>query len=412
MTDKTDNAELSFMSRHSFTHLPLGAVVILALLVAGCSTQARTTDPAPAAVAPLAVETAPVAKRTIDRFLRVTGSVIADEQAEVSAEANGRVVATPVERGTRVTQGTLLARISPAETSAQLLEAEANVAQIEARLGLSPGRPFDRTRVPDVMNAKAALDLAEAEFYRIRSLLAQNVVSQSEFDQRRTQVEAARQQYQVAQNSAEQSYRSLEAARARLVLARKAVDDTFVRAPFSGLVAERSVSIGDYVTRGTRVATVVRIDPIRVELTVPEQYVSRIAAGQTVRLALDAYPGEEFTATLQFVSPGLRSDQRALTVEARAPNPDGRLKPGLFATAFVQQPQGAPALLVPSTALETVAGTTRVYVVRNGVVDERIVTLGETAGDLVEITSGATAGEPVVLEPKGRLTDGQAVTAR
>ena len=116
----------------------------------------------------------------------------------------------------------MLVRISATETSAQLQEAEANAAQIEARLGLSADQAFDPHRVPDVMNAKASLDLAEAEFGRIKSLLDQKVVSQSEYDQRRAQVDVARQQFQVAQNVAEQSYRSLQAARARIDLARKA----------------------------------------------------------------------------------------------------------------------------------------------------------------------------------------------
>ena len=197
------------------------------------------------------------------------------------------------------------------------------------------------------MNAKASLDWAEAEFNRIKSLLDQKVVSQSEYDQRSTQVQAARQQYLAAQNSAQQSYRSLIAARARIDVARKASADTSVRAPFDGLVAERLVSIGDYVTRGTKVAAVVKIDPLRVELTVPEQYLSRVSSGQAVRLTVDAYPGETFAAKVRFVSPALKTDQRALTVEAIAPNADGRLKPGLFATALLQEPSPAPALLVP-----------------------------------------------------------------
>jgi RND family efflux transporter MFP subunit len=360
----------------------------------------------------VAIAAAAVESRPIDRYLRVTGSLMADEQAEVSAESAGRVIETPVERGARVSQGSILVRISAAETSAQLQEAEANAAQIEARLGLTGSRPFDPKRVPDVMNAQASADWAEAEFSRIGSLLEQKVVSKSEYDQRKTQVEAARQQYQMALNVAEQSYRSLESARARVTLARKAMADTTVRAPFSGLVAERVVSIGDYVTRGTRVATVVRVDPMRVELTVPEQAVSLISVGQPVRITVDAYPGEAFTAKIRFVSPSLRPDQRALTVEAIAPNPDGRLKPGLFATASILRPRSAPALLVPTTAVETVSGTSRVYVVKGDTVEERIVTLGETVGPQVEITSGVTAKDRVAAEPKGRLADGAQVHVR
>jgi len=387
----------------------LAAVVsALSLTVAACNS-AESTVSAEAKPEPLAIATTVVEHRPIDRYLRVTGSLTADEQAEVSAEAAGRVIATPVERGSRVVQGTVLARISSTDAAAQLQEAEANAGQIEARLGLTPGAAFDAKRVPDVMNAQASLEFAEAEFARMKSLLEQKVVSQSEFDQRRTQVDAARQQYQVAQNTAQQSFRSLEAARARVALARKAVADTTVRAPFAGLVAERLVSTGDYVTRGARVATVVRVDPMRVELSVPEQSVSLVKVGQTVRLTVDAYPNETFEARVRFISPSLRSDQRALTVEAVAPNHDGRLKPGLFATASIQQPVGPPATLVPASAVETISGTSRVYVVRDNKVEERIVTTGETVGDLVEITAGIAKGDVVAAEPKGRLTDGMPV---
>ena len=391
----------------------VAALLSLASLAAGCASNSpASAAEAAAAPVPVSVAVVPVESRPLERTLRVTGSLVAEEQAEVSAELAGRVVATPVERGTRVGPGTLLVRISDAETAAQLLEAQANAGQIEARLGLAAGQPFDPRRVPDVMNAQASLDLAEAEFARIRSLLDQKVVSQAEFDQRRTQVEAARQQYKVASNLAEQSYRSLEAARARVALASKAIGDTAVRAPFSGIVAERAVSVGDYVTKGARVATVVSIDSLRVELSVPEQAVAQIKVGQQVRLTVDAYPGEEFSAAVRFVSPSLRVDQRALTVEAVVPNKDGRLKPGFFATALIQQGAAAPSPVVPENAVETIAGTSRVYVVKDGKAEERIVTLGEKAGTYVEITSGVAAGDRIVGEPRGRITDGMTIAGR
>lgn len=400
------------MSR-SFAVLASALVVVFAAVSAGCSSgtpaAAATVTDAPE---PLAVPTLTVESRPLDRHLKVTGSLVAGEQADVSAEIAGRITATPVERGSRVDRGALLVRISDSETAAQVLEAEANAAQIEARLGLSAGEPFDPRKVPEVLNAQAALELAESEFARIRSLLEQKVVSQSEFDGRRSQVEAARQQYRVTVNAAEQSYRSLLAARARVALAKKSLSDTAVRAPFTGLVAERAVSVGDYVARGTRVATLVSIDPLRVELTVPEQAIAQVSAGLPVRLFVDAYPSEEFAAVIRHVSPALRADQRALTVEAIAANKDGRLKPGLFATALIGQGAPAPALLLPESAVETVAGTSRVYAVKDGRVEERIVTLGEKIAGEVEIASGLAAGETVVDEPRGRVADGMAVRTK
>ncbi len=384
-----------------------GILSLVALGLTGCGSE--TT--AAAATAPPAVDVRAVTVQSqpIERFLRVTGSLTADEQAKVAAETSGRVIATPVERGSRVAAGTVLIRISGTEADAQLREAEANAAQIEARLGLNTGEAFDPARVPEVLNAKASLEWAEADFNRIKALLDQKVVSQAEYDQKLTAVQAARQQYVSAQNAAQQSYRSLIASRARIDLARKAAADTTVRAPFAGLVAERLVSTGDYVTRGTPVATVVNIDPLRVELTVPEQYLGQVRAGQAVRLSVDAYPDTVFNAKVRFVSPALQTNQRALTVEAVAPNADGRLKPGLFATALLQRPDPQPALLVDASAVETVAGTSRVYVVAGEKVEERIVTLGERAGNRIELATGVKAGERVVINPRGKLTDGTRV---
>ena len=388
--------------------VPAGAL-LAALATAGCGEPTAAAAPPPEA-APVSVRVVQVEKRPIDRFLRVTGSLAADEQAEVAAEIGGRVIGTPVERGSRVAAGSVLVRLSGAEADASLREAEANAAQLEARLGLAPRDAFDPARVPDVLNARASLDWAEADFNRIKALLDQHVVSQAEYNQRSAQVQAARQQYQSALNGAQQAFRSLEAARARVDLARKAAADTVVRAPFAGLVGERLVGTGDYVSKGTKVATIVRVDPVRVELTVPEQYLSQVRTDQPVRLSVDPYPGEVFAARVRFVSPALKADQRALTVEAVAPNSDGRLKPGLFATALLQQLSPAPALLVPTAAVETTAGTSRVYVVSSdNRVEERIVTLGDRVGDLVEVASGVKAGERVAANPRGKLADGARV---
>src|SRR5262245_37815665 len=353
-----------FMIRRFVPSILLAAAVAAAAAGAACSAgDAKTKEQA---AAQPAIQVAPVgaADRPIARFIRATGSLMAEEQADVAAETAGRVVSAPVERGTPVTQGAELVRLSPTETDAQLKEAEANAAQIEARLGISSGGAFDVNAVPEVQNAKATAELTQSEFNRIKSLLDQRVVSQSEYDQRRTQAEAARQQFEAAKNGAAQQYQALQASRARVALARKAFTDTTVRAPFNGAVAERLVSVGDYVNRGMKVAVVVRTNPLRVKLTVPEQFISAVASGQTVNFEVDAYPGRRFEGKVQYVSPALQAEQRALTVEAVVPNPKGELKPGLFATARIEQPARTPGILVPVDAVQTTAGTSRVYVVK------------------------------------------------
>ena len=362
--------------------------------------------------APMAVATAAAAAEPIKRFIRVSGTLMAQEDAGVAAEIAGRVVATPIERGSPVASGDTLIRILSTEVDAQASEAEANAAQIAARLGTADGRGFDADRVPEVANARAAYDLANTEFERTQQLQERQLVSQSEFDQRKAQAEAARRQYDVARNGADQQYQALIAARARVTLARKAVDDTTVRAPFTGVVGERLVSVGDYVTRGTKVATVMRVNPLRLELTVPEQYASSVSEGRAVALEVEAHPGTTFTGRIRFMSPAVKADSRSLIVEAVVDNVDGRLKPGFFATARIEQGSSTPAILVPAVAVRTMAGTTRVYVESGGLAEERIVTVGETLGDRVEITSGLSAGERVITAGVERVSDGARVEAK
>ncbi len=388
----------------------IAAAALIPLVVAACSAADGKTKDKDSSGAPRVVVSPAVAvEQPIARFIRATGTLIAEEEADVAAETAGRVVSAPIERGSRIAQGAELIRLSPAETDAQLKEAEANAAQIEARLGLAPGGSLDVDKVPEVQSAKAAYDLAQSEFRRIQPLLDQRVVSQSEFDQRRAQLDATRQQYEAAKNGATQQYQSLQAARARVALAQKALADTVVRAPFTGIVNERLVSVGDYVTRGMKVAVVVRVNPLRVELTVPEQYISAIAVGQPVTFEVDAYPGRQFTGRVRFVSPALKADQRALTIEAVVPNPDAELKPGLFATARIQQPNPMPAVLVPASAVQSTGNVSRVYVLDGDHVDERIVTVGQSVGALVEISKGVKAGEQVATTHLPQLADGTAV---
>jgi RND family efflux transporter MFP subunit len=384
------------------------ATLLAAALASGCG-----SSPAPKAAtagpAATAITVAKVQQQLVNRVLRVTGTLMAAEEAEVAAETSGRVTSTPVERGSRVAEGTPLITIVQIEAQAGAADAEANVAQLEARLAIVSGAPFEIEQVPEVASAKASRDLAEAEFARIRSLLDQKVVSQAEFDQRRTQVEASSNQYRAARNAAQQQYRMLEGARARSSLARKSLADTVVRSPFAGLVVERKVSIGDFVTRGTKVATVVKIAPLRVELTVPEQSAGLVKPGEQVRLQVDAFPGRYFGGEVRFVSPSFRADQRALTVEAVVPNPDDALKPGMFASAEITLPASDPSAVVPAEAIRSVAGISHVFVVHGDKVEQRMVTPGAALGPLTEVRMGLSAGESVATSGIDALADGAAI---
>ena len=352
------------------------------------------------------------AESPIARFIRVSGTLTAQESAEVAAEIAGRVVATPVERGSRIGASGDLVRIAATEVDAQAREAQANAAQIEARLGIAGGTAFDVARVPEVASANAARGLARTDFARTQTLHKAQLISQAEFEQKSAQLESVERQYDVAVNGAAQQYQSLMAARARVTVAQKALADTVVRAPFAGVVGERFVSVGDYVTRGTKVASVMRVDPLRVELTVPEQYVSVVETGRPVTFEVDAYPGETFTGQVRFVSPSVNADTRALLIEAVVPNGTGRLKPGLFATARIEEAAPRPGILVPATAVRTIAGTARVFVVQGDRVEERVVMTGQVVGPRVEIADGLKAGETVVAAGVDQLVDGVRIVVR
>jgi multidrug efflux pump subunit AcrA (membrane-fusion protein) len=383
----------------------------LALLLSACGDSgSQAAAPAESKPAPIQVETASAEQKEIARFLNVSGTLVAEEQAEVAAEVQGRVVGTPVERGTQVAVGSTLVQVAADEAKAQAQEADANVAQIQARLGAAESPDFDLDRVPEVAAARASRDLARADFDRAGMLYERKLVSKSEYDARQAQADNAQRQYETARNGAEQQRQALAAARARLALARKAVADTVVRAPFPGVVAERLVSVGDYVTRGTKVATVMRVNPLRLELTVPAQFISAVAVGRQVTLEVDSYPGQSFTGQVRFVSPGVRADSRALVVEAVVPNASGLLKPGLFVTARIEQGKPTPGVLVPAAAVVTTTGTSRVFVVVDNHVEERIVTIGQQVGDRVEATSGVTATDVVAISNLAKLADGTEIT--
>jgi RND family efflux transporter MFP subunit len=405
------------------------SVLLLLIAASGCGTAKGESSPEAAPAAALTVVAVAAIERPIVRFIRVTGTLAAEEQADVAAEVQGRVVATPVERGSRVTEGSDLIRIAPAEAAAQAAEAEANAAQLEGRLGLADGAPFDLDRVPEVANARATLTLAQGDYDRAKMLFDKKLLSQAEFDQRSAQAEVTRRQYDIARNGAVQQYQALLGARARVSLARKALADTVVRAPFAGVVGERLVSVGDYVTRGMKVVSVLRTNPLRLQLTVPQQDSLEVGVGRSVSLLVDTAPGKVFTGQVRYVSPALQADSRTLVVEAVVPNPDGSLKPGTFATAQIEQRSPTPGVVVPAAAVRTVAGTARVYVVAGDRVEERLVTMaqttaqnsgstgastgasseGGTGGNVVEITSGLAAGEQVATTNVAQLTDGARV---
>jgi RND family efflux transporter MFP subunit len=191
-------------------------------------------------------------------------------------------------------------------------------------------------------------------------------------------------------------------------LAAQNVGDGVVRAPFAGVVAERFIEVGQYVRQDTKVVTLVSLDPIRLELSVPEAEVARVAEGAEVSFGVAAYPNRRFSGKIRFVSRVVRASTRDLVVEALVPNPDRALMPGMFAD--VELAIGAQTLpSVPKSALYVKNDQTRVFVVASGRIEERVVALGPAFGERVSVLRGVGAGDRVVVSDPSQLINGQAV---
>jgi membrane fusion protein (multidrug efflux system) len=335
---------------------PILAAAMIALAAAGCSRSAGARAAAPAPTpAPIPVQGATVESRVLPRVLEVTGALTADESADIAAERDGQVVSVRVERGSYVEKGTILATLDDREAKAQLDQ------------------------------ARASLAWADSESARYAELRQKQVVAKSE-------------------NQRKETDRDLN--QAALALAEKNFTDCVIRAPFSGVVTEKKISAGAYIRKGQAICGLVKIDPLRAELAIPESAVSAIQVGQKAKLNVQSFSERAFDATVRYIGPSLHSESRTLVVEAIVPNPQHLLKPGLFVTARVSLPKADETLLVPSAAVLTDSGVSHVFVLGPQRVTERIVALGDRYADLIEVHSGLTAGERVVVSPDRRLTDG------
>jgi RND family efflux transporter MFP subunit len=369
------------------------------------------------------VTTAPAVVRQLPRFFEATGSLAADEQTDVAPAVAGKVVSVGVDLGSYVQRGAVLvrlddrdARIRLEQAQAQVTQAQAAVRQAEARVGLRSGQSFDVERVAEVGAARVALELAEKQLRRYERLIESGDVSRSSYDQQKAQRDQLQQQYEAARTVASQNYAAVVTARAAVASARtqietqrKAIADAVVTAPISGFVAERPADLGEYVTTASKVATIVRTNPLRMRIDIPEQTISAVQAGQGVSVNVSAYPDRAFNGRIARISPNVTATSRTLTVEAEVENNDGLLKPGQFATVRIQQGAAASAVLVPVRAVHTEGASSHLFVIKNGRAEMRLVQLGQTEGDLVEIRSGVAADEQVAVSNVEQLSDGMAV---
>ncbi len=421
----------------------LGAA-LACLLTAACggAKSAESTGANPPAAAPRGTPTVAIVQavsRPVSASVQVTGSFVAKETSDVAPETAGRIVETPVDVGDFVKEGQVIAqledrdaRLRQDQAQATESQAEAALRQAQSRIGLGQGQEFNASNVPEVLSAKgnyesanAQAKLAEADARRYENLIKTGDVSQSAYDKARTQADtavaqanSARQQYEATLNSARQNYQgvmtaqaSLAGIRAQSAMAKKAVEDTLLGAPFSGYISARPVAAGQYVALTNKIATILRITPIRLELQVPESNASQIRAGVGVETTVPGYPGRNFPGKVTAINPAVDPSSRTFTVVAEFPNGDLALKPGMFATARILLPASTTGIFVPRQAVLTDATTnsSQVFFIRDGKARVAVVQLGAVDGDLVQILSGLSANAVVAVDHLKDLYDGESV---
>ncbi len=443
--------------KHAVAVITIG----LALFMSACSGSSATSNNANAANAnqskTVSTKIVAASVREVPKFIEATGTFQADESTDVAAETSGKVAQTLVGEGDFVATGDVLVRLderdaslrlqqsraAESQTRAQLTQAEAQFRQSQASLGLDKGGNFTIDNIPAVLQSRAALvsrlsdlKLAETTERRYTNLLETGDTSRLVVDQRRNETEKARaavnearENQKAAENTARQGNQAIAASRANVenaqaaiesaqaatALAAKTVADTTIRAPFSGYVSQRAIAVGENVSPTTPIATIVRTNPIKVILQIPEKEAGQISAGMSVSASIAAYTDRNFAGRVSAIKPLVNQTSRSLQVEALFENSENILRPGMFGTARVLQPGGDKGIYVQRAAIITDAATNSlgVYVIDGDAARLRTVQIDESTrgAEEIRILAGVNEGERVAVSNAEQLFDGVKVAA-
>jgi membrane fusion protein (multidrug efflux system) len=356
--------------RVTITLVTLGVIVALALsakmvgLLGGnahAESEASAAGGPPGGMPPMPVDVDSARRGTVVDAVRATGRIEAVQAIELRPDEQGRITELLFREGQAVAAGTPLVRLDDA-----LLRAQAE-------------------------RAAAERDLAQQQLARVRRLRSENAAPAADLER------------------AEATARSAEATLAVLQLQ---IERSTVKAPFAGVVGQRLVSVGDYVTTATRLLTLQTTDPQHAVIEVPERYAGELRPGQTVEFTVAAQPERTFRAVVEFIDPVVQPTSRTIVVKARAPNSAGLLKAGMFIEARLAIARRAGAVVVPEDAVQPQRTANVVWAVVDGKASRRVVQLGSRSQGVVEVLSGVEAGELVVVGGLERMAEGMPVAPR
>jgi len=344
--------------------LRVGTALLLVACATGCGKgKADAAAAAAKGAAPPAipVEVAVAQRDTVIDAIAATGQVEAMQSIELRADVAGRLTEILVKEGSLVARGAALFKIDDAELRAEVARAEA-----------------DR-------------DLAQQSLQRTRELQAQRASSQADLER------------------AEATFRSTNAG---VELLKVRLDRTTVRAPFSGILGQRLVSLGDYINSDSKLATLQTVDPERAVFQVPERYATSLKQDQRITFQVAALQDRQFVGRVDFVDPVVQLPARTITVKAVVANPKGELQPGMFVEVRLETALRPNAVVIPEEAILALQQESFAWVVVEGKATRRVVSLGVRTPGFVEITDGVRAGEQVVIGGVEKMSEGAPVAPK
>jgi RND family efflux transporter MFP subunit len=343
----------------------------------------------------------------MEETVTVTGTLAAYDQAAVSAKVPGRLKSIAVDLGSVVKQGQIIAQIEEQDYQLRLQQAEAALAQARARVGLPPEGKDDRIdpeKTGTVRQAQALLDDAKLKLQRAENLVQRGVLARAQLEGAEAEHKVAQSRYQDAVEEIRNRQALVVQRRSEIEIAKQQLADSSIYAPFDGVVQEKRASIGEYLSAGTPIVNVVRMDPLRLRAEVPERESRNVRVNLAVRVTLEG-DVNVYSGKIARISPTITAQNRVLVVEAEVHN-NGQLRPGSYARAEIVSDDNNLVLAVPTNTIVSFAGIDKVILVQDGKALEKPITVGRRRAEWAEVLSGVKAGDPIVVDP-GNLQSGQ-----
>ncbi len=362
--------------------------------------------------APVKISATPVSARNVTRAVQSVGTMFPFDEAVISAEIEGRVIEVNADLGDSLAKGAVLLRISDEEQKYLLQQNEAALRMTLERVGLKNenDRITNILEASEVRRAQADLFDAEQRYNRTKSLVDQGIGSQSDYHQAQARFNSARASYDQSINTVRNLLQDIERQKAAVQLQRKKLRDAVVYAPFAGSVKERQIAVGTFVRANTPLFTLVKTDPIRLRLEVPERFAPWVKVGQIMDVRVEAFQDRKFSGKVWRISPTVEQTKRTFVVEALVENPRNELKPGSYARATLPTEKTEHILTVPVKSVIYLFGANKTFAIRNGnTIEAKEVKLGDRFDDQVEILEGLQEGDMVATSGLSRLDTGTKV---